>query len=218
MNGFEIGNVVAKKYLKMIGFFLLLNCGLSQLAWADNIDPWERANRKSFAFNDCLDRHFLKPVAKVYAIIVPGPIATSITNFFSNLDAIPTVANDLLQGNLSWAMADTGRFLINSTFGIAGLHDVAAKNGLPPHSTDFGITLQRWGVKNAPYIVLPIYGPSTWSDGLALIPDYYLTIYPYVRPDGLSWGIFGLYRRDAYLQRRAAMVEESKQHFVPERP
>jgi len=86
----------------------------------DSSDPIESTNRVFFDVNETLDKHFMKPVAEVYADITPLPIRTSVTNFFENLTYLNVVLNSLLQGKFDQGIQDTLRFVYNSTFGIAG--------------------------------------------------------------------------------------------------
>ncbi|MBA2709382.1 MAG: VacJ family lipoprotein [Tatlockia sp.] len=145
------------------------------------IDPYEPMNRKVHKFNMALDSIALKPAAKIYKKVLPGKIRMGISNAYNNVSMIPTVANDLLQGNWRFAIKDSWRFFINSTFGVAGLFDVANKPfGLPPHYNDLGLTFAKWGDKKSPYIVIPFLGPSTIRDGMSLPFDYMLTPYPYM--------------------------------------
>lgn len=137
-------------------------------------DPWEKINRKTFAFNDALDTHMLVPVAKIYNKIMPKPLSKGIYNIFSNLNNFPTISNDILQGNFYQATSDTWRFIINSTAGIGGLFDAAENVGLENNSEDFGLTLARWGYKNSNYLVLPFFGPSTLRDSFGMPVDYLL--------------------------------------------
>ena len=107
-------------------------------------DPLERMNRAIYRFNNRLDRALLKPVAKAYDALLPDPVQHSISRFFSNLLSPTVILNDALQGKMRQSAADTGRFVVNTTVGIAGLFDVATKMGLPPHDEDFGQTLGVW--------------------------------------------------------------------------
>ena len=91
-------------------------------------DPWESWNRGVYKFNDALDRGVAKPVARTYVRIVPKPVRTGVSNFFSNLDTPTVMVNDALQGKLLAAASDLGRFVLNSTFGLAGL----SLMGVPP--------------------------------------------------------------------------------------
>jgi phospholipid-binding lipoprotein MlaA len=127
-------------------------------------DPWESLNRKTFAFNEFLDRNFLKPAAKGYQAVTPEPVDTSVTNFFSNLREVPSFVNHLAQARPKDAAADAGRFILNTTVGVLGLFDVASKVGIEQKNADFGLTLGRWGIGAGPYLVLPFLGPSTVRD------------------------------------------------------
>jgi phospholipid-binding lipoprotein MlaA len=133
-----------------------------------NPDPFEKFNRKVYAFNTVVDKAIIRPIAKTYDFVMPSPVKKGVSNFFSNLDEVPTIANDLLQANFSQMCIDTGRFVINSTIGIGGLFDLAARMDLEKNHDDFGITLAKWGARKSPYLVLPILGPSTIRDTVSL--------------------------------------------------
>ena len=144
--------------------FLLLSFPLL----ADEInDPIEDLNRDIFIFNEKLDEKILKPAALAYRKVTPQFARSGVTNFFNNLEEIDTTINQLLQGEIKYAFNDTGRFLINSTFGLFGLIDVASKMGLERHEEDFGQTLGVWGFNSGPYIMIPFLGPSNPRDLLS---------------------------------------------------
>lgn len=145
----------------IILFSLILLTGCATQA---NKDPLEGYNRAVYKFNDVADKAVFKPVATVYTKVAPSPIRKGISNFFSNLGTIKTILNDLLQFKFAQAFQDSGRFIINSTFGIAGLIDVASMDGIPKHNEDFGQTLGYWGVPSGPYLVMPFLGPSNPRD------------------------------------------------------
>ena len=126
-----------------------------------NDDPFEEYNRKVWAFNEFLDDNFAKPTAEVYTSITPDFIEVGITNFFRNLNELDNTANQLLQGRPLLAINDFSRFIINSTIGLGGFIDVGSKFGLERHDEDFGQTLGTWGVGSGPFLMIPIYGPST---------------------------------------------------------
>ncbi len=132
-------------------------------------DPLESFNRGVYQFNDTLDKAIAKPVAQGYNAVMPVPGKVMVSNFFSNLDDVLVTINDLLQLKFTQAASDGARFLINSTFGVFGLLDVASR--LEKHDEDFGQTLGYWGVGNGPYLVLPFLGPSTVRDGVGLYAD-----------------------------------------------
>ncbi len=144
-------------------------------------DPWETMNRGIFEFNDLLDRYLLEPVATGWNAVVPEPAQRGIANFFANLATPRRVANDLFQGKPEKAGDDIGRFLINTTFGVLGLFDPASAEGIAAGNEDFGQTLGVWGSPAGPYLVLPLFGPSSPRDAaglavdsFALSPEFYV--------------------------------------------
>jgi phospholipid-binding lipoprotein MlaA len=134
-------------------------------------DPLEGYNRAVFAFNDKVDSAVLKPTATAYKNVVPGFVQTGINNFFGNLSDVWTAANQFLQGRPAEGVNDITRVALNTTFGLGGLIDIASKSGLPKHNEDFGQTLGVWGVSSGPYLILPLLGPSTVRDTVALPLD-----------------------------------------------
>ena len=124
-------------------------------------DPFEAFNRKIWAFNEFLDDNLAKPTAEIYRSIAPDPVEVAVSNFFRNLNELDNTANQVLQGHPILAINDFSRFIINSTIGLAGFLDVASRLGLERHDEDFGQTLGSWGVPSGPYLMIPIYGPST---------------------------------------------------------
>ena len=136
-------------------------------------DPWEGMNRKVYAFNDALDKDVARPVARTYVRAVPGPTRNGIHNAVTNLDEPVTVVNDVLQGKVGQSLQDLGRFVINSTIGLLGWFDVAKHVGLPHHDEDLGETLAHWHVPSGPYVVLPLFGPSTVRDAFGRAGDVY---------------------------------------------
>ena len=143
---------------KLTSFFLLLF--LSSIAVGED-DPFEEYNRKVWAFNEFLDDNFAKPTAEIYTSFTPDFIEVGITNFFRNLNELDNTANQLLQGKPLLAINDFSRFLINSTIGLGGFIDVGSRFGLERHDEDFGQTLGVWGVGSGPFLMIPLYGPST---------------------------------------------------------
>jgi phospholipid-binding lipoprotein MlaA len=129
-------------------------------------DPFEEFNRKTFEFNENVDKKILKPVAKFYSNF-PPKVKNGVTNFFNNLEDVETSINQLLQGKPKKSINDISRFIINSTIGLVGFIDVASKIGLERHEEDFSQTLAVWGVGSGPYIMLPGLGPSTLRDTLS---------------------------------------------------
>lgn len=128
-------------------------------------DPLEPMNREIFDLNMTLDKAIMKPIATSYRDNVPDDARRSLHNALRNLGAPLIFANDMLQGKPHPAADTLGRFVINSTFGLLGLFDVAASDGGPKyHGNDVGITLAAWGLADGPYLMLPFYGPSNPRD------------------------------------------------------
>ena len=138
-------------------------------------DPLESFNRGVYKFNDTLDKAVAKPVAQGYEKIMPDTGKILVTNFFSNLNDVIVTVNDLLQLKLTQGFSDGMRVLVNSTIGIGGLVDVASMH-LDRHNEDFGQTLGYWGLKSGPYLMLPIFGPSSFRDSVGLYVDSYTSV------------------------------------------
>ncbi|TXS92691.1 VacJ family lipoprotein [Parahaliea maris] len=197
-----------------------------------NKDPFEDYNRAVFAFNDGLDTWFMRPVAKSYRFIMPDFAERGVTNFFANLYDANSVVNAVLQGRLNNAARGTGRFLVNSTFGVAGFFDVATRMGLTPYPTDFGHTLAVWGAPEGPYLMVPLFGPRTVRSGAGSIVDVYAIPQTYIDNVRLRNSLYGLelidararlldvdeltsgdryiFIRDAYLQQREVLVNDGR--------
>lgn len=210
---------------------------VSGCATQANKDPLEGINRGIYKFNDVTDRALFKPVAKAYKTVAPTPVRKGFNNFFNNLGSITAVLNDLLQLKFANAFTDAGRFIINSTFGLAGFIDLASMDGIPNHKEDFGQTLGHWGVGNGAYLVLPFLGASTVRDTIGLVFDIVTTdpitythnigqvrLHNQLRAaqfinmrtelldakdfiDNASLDPYAFYR-DAYLQRRESLVAD----------
>jgi phospholipid-binding lipoprotein MlaA len=134
----------------------------------DPRDPFESFNRQVFAFNDGLDRVVIKPLAQVYEKVLPAPVQECFSNGFSNLREPSNAFNNLLQGKAADAVSDVCRFAINTTVGLLGCFDVAQRMGLQRSREDFGQTLGVWGAGPGPYLVLPLFGPSSIRDAAGL--------------------------------------------------
>jgi len=208
----------------------------------NNNDPWEPFNRKVYAFNEFFDKWLLKPVAKGYRTITPSFLDKGITNFFSNLAEPLTTLNSLLQLKGDKALTSAGRFMFNSTLGLAGFIDVATKFDFVAQKEDFGQTLAYWGVGSGPYLVLPFLGPSDVRDAFGTAGDYasptfwYLIHAPddyYLRgldvvdkradlipAEGMVSGDRYSFLRNAYLQRRNYLIHDGQvsDPFTSEQP
>lgn len=145
-------------------------------------DPYESFNRKMFAFNDGVDKVALKPAATAYKKVLPQFVQTGVNNFFGNLSDLWTGANNLMQGKGKDGMTDFARFGLNSTLGLLGVLDIGSDVGLQKHNEDFGQTLGAWGVQSGPYLMLPVFGPSTVRDTAALPLDIKADPWAYKEP------------------------------------
>jgi phospholipid-binding lipoprotein MlaA len=198
-------------------------------------DPFEGFNRTVFTVNDKIDQYALKPVAKGYVWVTPQPVRDSVTNFFSNIGDVYIAANNLLQLKITDGVQDIMRIVINTVFGVGGLFDVATLAKLPKHDNDLGLTLGHYGVPSGPYLVLPLFGPSTVRDAVGSLGNYYVNPLSYIDPPGLSWALYGLnvvntranllnasdvlegaaldkysFVRNAYLQRRQYLLSDGR--------
>jgi phospholipid-binding lipoprotein MlaA len=142
-------------------------------------DPLEGFNRAMFSVNNVIDDALLVPLATGYRFVTTSDMRSGLRNMLSNAGAPVVLLNDLLQAKPNRALETTARFVLNSSFGVAGLVDVAAKMGIPPHSEDFGQTLAVWGVGSGPYLYLPLFGPSSVRDGFGRAVD--------IASDPLTW-------------------------------
>lgn len=148
--------------------------GCATLQQQQNLDPWEQSNRRVHRFNQFVDNRLLKPSARVYRFLTPGPIDHGITNFFRNLGEIPGLVNKILQGKPRRAARGALRLLTNSTLGGFGFFDVASRMNLPYEYEDFSQTLAVWGVPQGRYTVLPILGPSTVRHAVGKVANIFL--------------------------------------------
>jgi phospholipid-binding lipoprotein MlaA len=145
--------------------------GCATVKTADARDPWESMNRSVYQFNDVVDTIAIKPATELYVKVLPGFVRKGVSNFLGNLGDVWSMANNALQLK-GQATAETFmRINVNTFLGLGGLLDVATEMGLEKRKEDFGQTLGYWGVKPGPYLVLPLLGPSTLRDTLALPLD-----------------------------------------------
>lgn len=167
---------------------------------SDSRDPIESWNRGAQFFNDKLDDYIMKPLATGYHTVTPSAVDQGVTNFYSNIDDIGVIANDLLQLKLAQGGKDFGRFLVNTTVGMAGFVDVASKMNLTKHNEDFDQTLGKWGVPTGPYLVLPILGPSTPRGILGIAGDVAANPVNWINPMvGYGFGTAGWHFTDAII-------------------
>ena len=223
-----------KRVLLILSLLLLSACATVPGGPTEG-DPFESYNRAMFSFNEGLDQYILKPVTEGYDAILPSPVKTGVSNFFSNIGDIFVIINDILQFKFTQAVSDTSRFVVNSTVGLFGLFDVATPMGLEKHNEDFGQTLAAWGVSSGPYVVLPIFGPRTLrGTGGFIVESAYDPIYK-IEQDDTRYATIALraidtrynllkagriadqaaldkysFVRDAYLQHRKNLVYDGK--------
>lgn len=213
---------------------LMAGCAAPQ--HPDPRDPWEGFNRGVYKFNDTVDRAVFKPVAQAYTYVTPEPVRSCVHNIFSNVGDLWSGTNSFLQGRGHDFVNTLGRFLFNTTMGVGGCFDVASANGARKIPNDFGTTLGVWGFGQGPYLVLPFFGSASVRDGVGLVGDWQGRMRGYMGVSAIDnvalrnslWGLEVVdtrasllnatdtvdrvaldpysFVRDAYLQRRAAMV------------
>jgi len=202
---------------------------------SDPRDPLEPMNRAVYGFNDAFDQSFARPLATAYRDVVPEPVRGWVRNFFANIADLFIGFNNIIQGKPDDGLQDWVRFAVNSFFGVFGINDVASDIGLEKHDEDFGQTFGRWGFGDGPYLVLPIFGPSTLRDGVGKGLDLYTDPVGEVKPNRLRNSAVVLravgqradlldagrlleeaaldkyvFLRDAYLQRRRSLVYDGQ--------
>ena len=171
-------------------------------------DPLESMNRMIFEFNESLQDYLLRPTANFYNKHVNSVVRDGIGNFLSNVSSPVILANDLLQGNVDRAITTFARLLINSTFGIFGLADVATELGIERHKEDFGQTLGSYGIGEGFYLVLPLFGPSNPRDAIGkLFVDSYFDPVGQLASKDANWGFTGGSAIDEY----SGIVDELNQ-------
>lgn len=204
-------------------------------AQTESNDPLEPLNRAIYVFNEAVDNAILLPVAKGYRAITPGFVQTGVRNFFSNLNDVTILANNVLQFKFEQGAGDLMRLAVNSTFGLLGVLDIASEMGLKKNNEDFGQTLGRWGLGSGPYLVLPLLGPSSLRDTAGRLVDREIDPVRQIDDMGVRNRTLGLrvisnrtdlieakaaldmaaldgyeYTRDFYLERRRALIHDGR--------
>jgi phospholipid-binding lipoprotein MlaA len=179
-------------------------------------DPLEPLNRSMYALNDVVDRYTLKPIARGYKAVVPEFARRGVTNFSRNLATPRSALNNFLQGKPGPGFTDLGRFMINSTFGIAGLFDIATAEGIPEYDEDFGQTLAVWGIPEGPYLFIPILGPNTLLDAVSIPVDIYSDLLIHYDNSSVRDKIYGLRLIDLRMRLLTAdtLLEDSKDPYL----
>ncbi|MCY4266107.1 MAG: VacJ family lipoprotein [Gammaproteobacteria bacterium] len=229
---FSLIRVKARWSLRVLLCLVLLPVFMlpGESALAQVQDPWINANQRIFRFNNFFDAILVRPVANTYTVVIPRFARQGIGNFFSNINDINVLVNDVLQLKMDAALTDSGRFLINTTIGLGGFMDVASSMGLQKNEEDFGQTLGYWGVGTGPYIVLPVFGTSNARDSFGFVLDTLFNPIQYqddvpmrlslltmqeidtrsslLALDELVGGNRYLFFREAYMQRREYLVND----------
>ncbi len=153
-------------------------------------DPWEEFNRKIHGFNNAADKYVLRPLAVGYDKIMPDPVQAGVSRFFANLSLPATVVNQALQGRPGDAAWSLGRFVVNTTVGIGGVFDPSSRFGMPRRDDeDFGQTLATWGWQDSRYLVVPLLGPRTLRDTVAILGDQPLSPIGQIQDNGTANGL-----------------------------
>ena len=199
------------------------------------MDPFESVNRVVYTVNDKVDRAVFKPLAQGYEYVVPVAVRSCVSNVFGNIADVPASLNNFLQGKFKEGGSDVCRVGVNTTVGVLGCFDIASKWGFEKHNEDFGQTLGFWGVPSGPYVVLPLFGPSTVRDAAALLVDSQTDLTRYINDipvRNISYGVRlvdkraqaldttnfidnaaldpYVFVRDAYLARRRSLILDGK--------
>ncbi|MES2979387.1 MAG: VacJ family lipoprotein [Pseudomonadota bacterium] len=232
-------NFLRRLALVALAALVLQGCATGQAA--NTRDPWEPFNRSVYNFNEGLDEALIKPVATAYQTVIPSPVRNGVTNFFDNISDVWSTVNNVLQLKPRESVEMMLRVGVNTTLGLGGVLDVASEMRLNRHREDFGQTLGYWGIQTGPYVVLPVLGPSTLRDSLALTVDGQGDLVTRISDVPLRNSLYSLravdiragllragqflndvaldkysFTRDAYLQRRRGQVREETS-LVPER-
>jgi len=206
-------------------------------------DPFEPMNRALYQFHDTVDTAVVKPVARAYIDVVPELVRTGVSNVFNNIEDLVSAVNSLLQGKLDKFDDDLARVVLNTTWGLGGIFDLASMVGIERGNEDFGQTFGAWGLPQGPFLFVPFFGPTTVRDGTGAIvrvmvgPVGYIGEVPLrnslyglgavdLRAQALSAGVIVdtaaldryLFIRNAYLQRRRYLLYDGKPPPEPEEP
>jgi len=208
-------------------------------------DPIQPFNRAMYHFNDKMYFWVLKPVATGYNVVVPEPVRVGVKNFFTNLAFPVRFTSSLLQGDFKGVARETGRFTLNTIWGLAGFLDPASLSGdfFARDDADLGETFGVWGIGQGMYIVWPVLGPSSLRDTFAAVGEYFLSPVTYLRPWYVPTGVrsyqsvndtslrLGDYEafvgaaidpyismRDAYTQHRTKKIENKRKKLYSPAP
>lgn len=214
---------------------LVVGAILQGCATRQQPDPYENWNRQVFSFNETVDENVLQPVARGYVNITPELVRTGVRNVFNNLRDVWSTVNLFLQGRFGEGATAIMRVSMNTTFGLAGLIDIATPMRLERPNEDLGQTLGVWGVGPGAYIVWPILGSSTARDSFDIPPSFMISGSMLVEGQSAKLAVSALnivslradllaagdlvsdialdkyaFIRDAYLQRRQNLIYDGE--------
>ena len=217
----------------LAGVLTLSGCASFQTAAPG--DPIEPINRGIYSFNNTFDHYLFKPIAKGYDFVLPSPVKAGVSNFFQNAADVQSLVSDALQLKGKKFGDDLGRVMLNSTFGIGGIFDLATPMGIERGDEDIGQTLGYWGIGAGPYLVIPFLGPSSLRDAVGRFGDSQINPLSKVSSVPVRNSLTGLgvvdarvslfpaeellnqaaldrytFLRSAYLQRRQSLVLDGK--------
>ncbi len=171
MNSLTIKSVARYAVLAAsFGIFGIIS-GCASGPKANPTDPLEPFNRGMYSFNEGVDKVILKPVARGYRAVTPSLVRTGVSNVFNNLEDLWSGLNGILQLRPQVAVDNLVRFTMNSVFGLGGVLDIASEAGIERSQEDLGKTLGRWGVPAGPYLVFPLFGPTTVRDATMIVVE-----------------------------------------------
>lgn len=233
---------VIKRIFKSIAlgsvFFILVSCATVK----NPNDPLEPFNRAVYSFNHSVDYVIFRPLAIIYDTLTPNIAQKGVSNFFYNFYEPTRIINDILRAEFTHAAHDLGRLVINTSVGIVGLFDIASNVGLPRHRSDLGMTFAKWGYRESTFIMIPIFGPTTFRDGIGYVFDIYaFSPWLYINPPSVAWSLYGVemlhkraellpadelirdamdpyvFVRDAYLQKRRSELAQTVKGYYDEK-
>lgn len=160
-----------KQYLCVLSASIALSMPSPAIADDSELDPLEPMNRAIYGFNQGLDTMFLNPIAQSYGFLTPQYLQDRVDDEILFFGEPVRILNSILTLNADDFATSMGRLLCNSIFGVGGLYDFASLAGLEKAEQDFGLTLKHYGIGTGPYLVLPVFGPSSFRDTLGLAGD-----------------------------------------------
>lgn len=144
-------------------------------------DPLEGFNRSMFEVDCVIMDYIARPLGWVWSSILPRPVIQCIENACHNLAFPGRFISSL--GSAEWECAgvEAGRFLLNSTVGIAGLFDPAQYwFHLYKTDADFGRMFATWGIGPGFRLIIPGSRHINLRDDVGSIFDYLLDIRTYL--------------------------------------